>query len=74
MHTDSERLNTWMRERGFNYRTLAEVTGDTYSLIYMMAKGQRDVNDAFKWRFASAFGWDEAQRVFPVEEQQLVEA
>lgn len=67
--SDSERLTQWMQERDFDYGTLAEATGDTYSSIYMMARGQRSVSDAFKWRFALHFGWEEATRLFSGEPQ-----
>jgi hypothetical protein len=62
--THQQALSQWMRDRGFDYQTLAEATGDSYSNIYMMARGLRPVNDAFKWRFAQQFGWDEAQTLF----------
>lgn len=62
--TKQERLLQWMREKGFNMETLAQATGDSYSSIYMMTKGGRSLNDAFKWRFALAFGWEEASRIF----------
>lgn len=71
---ESQRLTTWMHERGFDYRTLAEATGDDYSHIFLMAKGKRPVSDAFKWRFTLAFGWDEAERAFAVAERQMMEA
>jgi len=61
---EKERLNQWMQARGFDTKTLAAATGDSFSGIYMITKGDREVNDAFKWRFALAFGWDEATQVF----------
>ena len=62
--TEQERLMRWMQEKGFDTETLASATGDSYSNIYMMTKGGRPVNDAFKWRFAVTFGWHEAQALF----------
>lgn len=62
--TEKKRLMQWMQEKGFDTETLATATGDSYSSIYMMTKGDRPVNDAFKWRFSETFGWEEAQKVF----------
>lgn len=61
---ERERLLQWMQEKGFSTSSLAESTGDAFSNIHMMLKGDRKLNDAFKWRFAVAFGWDEAVTVF----------
>lgn len=61
---EKERLIQWMREKGFDTETLAAATGDSYSSIYMLTKSDRPINDAFKWRFAVAFGWSEAVSVF----------
>ena len=68
--TEKERLMQWMQEKGFDTESLATATGDSYSSIYMMTKGDRAVNDAFKWRFAETFGWEEAKSLFlPVANQ-----
>lgn len=71
---EKERLLRWMQERGFDTQTLADATGDTFSTIHMITKGDRRVNDAFKWRFAVAFGWDEAAKVFDVPQAQMAVA
>lgn len=69
---EKERLVQWMQERGFDTETLAAATGDSYSTVYMITKSDRRVNDAFKWRFTVAFGFDEAIAVFqPVQTPEL---
>lgn len=70
---EKERLTQWMQEKGFDTDTLAAATGDSFSSIYMITKGDRKVNDAFKWRFAVAFGWQEASQVFDVPQSRLAE-
>lgn len=70
---EKERLNQWMEARGFDTKTLAAATGDSFSSIYMITKGNRDVNDAFKWRFALAFGWDEAIQIFDTHQSPAME-
>lgn len=68
--TEQEILLHFMQERGFDFESLAAATGDSRSSIYMITRGGRPVNDAFKWRFAQAFGWEEAERLFgkPIQE------
>lgn len=61
---EAERLESWMKEKGFNISSLAEAIGDSYSTVWFIVKGERPVNDAFKWRFALRFGYDEATRLF----------
>lgn len=61
---ESERLMEWMGAKGFDYNTLAAATGDNYSTVYMITRGGRRVNDAFKWRFTLAFGIEESRKVF----------
>ena len=70
--SDSQRLTQWMQDRGFDFGSLAEATGDSYSSIYLMVKGQRPVNDAFKWRFAQRFGWAEAAQLFAKDAEAVV--
>lgn len=68
---DKQRLLQWMEENGHSYRSLAAATGDTLSSAQQMTNGDRKVNQAFKWRFALAFGFDLAKELFtdePVEE------
>lgn len=69
---ECESLERWAAAKGFDIDELAAVMDESYSTIYRMFKQQRPVNDAFKWRFAKAFGWDEAQNVF--ESQSLHES
>lgn len=61
---EKERLVQWMQARGFTIESLAAATGDSYSSIYMMLRGGRELSDAFKWRFALAFGWSNVEQVF----------
>lgn len=61
---DRERLNQWMEQNRHNCRTLAEMTGETRQSVYGFTSGNRPISDGFKWRFAAAFGLDQAQRVF----------
>lgn len=61
---ESERLEAWMKDKGFNITSLSEAIGDSYSTVWFIVKGERPVNDAFKWRFAQRFGYDEATRLF----------
>lgn len=67
--SELERLKRWMQENDLDYRSLANATGDTYSAIHMMTNGKREINGAFKWRFAEAFGHDEAKKVFGEQSQ-----
>lgn len=72
--TDRERLIAWMQENDMNGSELARRTGDHRSAIFMMTTGQREVNEAFKWRFGSAFGFDLAASIFidqPLEQQAV---
>lgn len=62
--TAKEQLKQWMENNGRDYRSVADATGDTYSAVHMMVNGKREINDAFKWRFAQAFGHDVAKSVF----------
>jgi hypothetical protein len=66
LNADHQRLVEWVQEKNFDIDSLAAVTGDSYSNIYMMLRGKRPVNDSFKWRFASHFGWAEAERLFGI--------
>lgn len=61
---EKQRLNQWMEVNGLDYRSLAEATGDTYSNIHMMTKGNRAVSDAFKFRFWRTFGQEATISVF----------
>lgn len=61
---EKERLMEWMVGRGFDTASLADATGDTFSTVHMITKGNRPVSDAFKWRFGVAFGFDEAKSLF----------
>jgi hypothetical protein len=70
---EKQRLLQWMQEHGHDYRSLAAATGDTYSNIHMMTNGKREINDAFKWRFKTAFGDKEANKVFG-KDPAIVEA
>lgn len=63
---ETQRLKQWIDEHGFDVARLAEVTGDSYSNVYLMTTGRRPINDGFRWRFAVAFGWQEASHVFDV--------
>jgi transcriptional regulator with XRE-family HTH domain len=62
--SDKQRLRQWMEQNGYDYRSLAAATGDTRTSIHMMVYGNRSVNQAFMWRFANAFGFNEAKKVF----------
>lgn len=73
--TDLERLRAWMKAHELDYRAVAEATGDTKSTVNMILNGNRAINQAFKWRFGVAYGFDEACRVFvdsPVEQVEPV--
>lgn len=61
---DKQRLLQWMETHGLTVGAVAEATGDFPSNISMMTKGPREVNQAFKWRFGEAFGFDVARQVF----------
>jgi hypothetical protein len=53
---------------------VAEATGDTLSTIIMFVNDDRRVNQAFKWRFQEAFGYEEAQSVFGATPEAQTEA
>lgn len=68
---DKQRLLQWMEANGHDYRSLAIATGDTRSSVHQMVIGEREVNQAFKWRFGLAFGFEVAKEIFV--EQPVVE-
>lgn len=68
---DKQRLIAWMEENGHDCRSLSLATGDTYSNIHMMTKGDRHPNDAFKWRFQETFGHEVAMQVFGTQETNV---
>lgn len=61
---DKQRLLQWMADNQIDAASLARATGDVRSAISMMTVGRRDINQAFKWRFGVAFGFDVAQQIF----------
>lgn len=74
---DKERLLQWMKERNISMSQLARATGDHTSAISMMTNGPREVNQAFKWRFGEAFGFDVATQIFldnPIQRQEIATA
>lgn len=64
---DRERLVQWMKDNGYDYRTLAAATGDPVSQVHMITSGARSVSDAFKFRFFRAFGQEELNKAFGME-------
>jgi hypothetical protein len=75
--TDRERLLRWMQEKGFDLDSLALVTDDSFSNLYLMLvsqKNARPISDKFKWRFAQHFGWEEATKIFADTPRATVEA
>lgn len=71
--SERERFLQWMKDKGLDTKTVAEATGDTYSTVHMISKGDRPVSDAFKWRFRCAFGDQEASLVFDVTPEHVLE-
>lgn len=66
--TDRDRLLRWMQERDMDIEALGAATGDTYSALFLMLRAEgrtaRPIGVKFIWRFAHAFGLDEAAKVF----------
>ena len=59
-----EELRKWMEQNKVSNSDLAERLGLSYNYIYLIVNGQRDITDTFRWRFAQAYGYDEATRLF----------
>lgn len=62
--SDKERLITWMNDNHITAAKLARATGDHRVTIHHMTRGDREINQAFKWRFGEAFGFDVAKQIF----------
>ncbi len=59
-----DRLVAWMHDKGMKQKDLAKALGFETSYISMIVSGQRVITDAFRWRFAQAFGFDVAAELF----------
>lgn len=59
-----EELRKWMEQNKVSNSDLAERLGLSYNYIYLIVNGQRDITDTFRWRFAQAYGYEEATRLF----------
>lgn len=62
--TENERILAWMKERNIGNSELAAAMGISYDLAYKVTTGQRIITDTFRWRFAQAYGYEEATRLF----------
>lgn len=60
-------LRAWMEAHAYTIRQLADRMGISYDGVYQALKVRESCSPEFKWRFAEAFGWEEAERVFGVE-------
>jgi plasmid maintenance system antidote protein VapI len=69
----SEKLEAWMKEKGFDTETLAQALGVSYSTVYMQTRGGRDVSYEMRWRFGMHFGFDTAVELFVEPEAVNVE-
>lgn len=61
---DRQRLLQWMEANEVGVSQLARTTGDFKSSISYMIHGHREINQAFKWRFGKAYGFDVAEQIF----------
>lgn len=61
---EKDRLSAWIDKRNFSINEMAAAIGDSYSSVYNIAKGDRPINEAFKYRFLITFGLEEAVPLF----------
>ena len=61
--SEIERLDNWMRERGYSKRTMAEAVGMSYDGFYQIF-WRKKISPGFKLRFINRFGAEAADRVF----------
>jgi plasmid maintenance system antidote protein VapI len=59
-----ENLVKWMEENELNYSALAEQLDLHKSYVSLIVNGLRPINNSFKWRFGSIYGFDKAVALF----------
>lgn len=62
------RLHAWMEKHAYTKRQLADRMGMSYDGVYQTLKVRKSCSPEFKWRFAEAFGWEEAQSIFGTQQ------
>lgn len=58
--TENERLADWMKEAGLTDGKLAKKLKLSLAHVWRVRNGQRRVTNEFRWRYAEAYGWEEA--------------
>ena len=67
-------LAKWMDAMQIGDQELANKLGINRSYVALMRTGRRNMSDGFRWRFANAYGFDQARRILgetPVTNGQL---
>lgn len=62
--TERQRLDRWMDKHNIGNTDLARRLDFDRSYIYLLRTGGRDITDAFRWRFRSAYGNELADEIF----------
>ena len=63
----NKRLADWMSAMQLNDRQVAESVGVDVAYVWRMRNGRIAVADSFAWKFAAAYGYDTARRLFQTE-------
>lgn len=59
----NQKFNAWCVIEGKTDRVLAETLGLDPSYVWLLRKGQRQITDAVRWKFAEAYGYETALKV-----------
>mgnify|MGYP005858787231 CR=1 FL=1 len=72
MAKNGKKLDAWMTSQGYTDRMLAERLGVDPSYVWYIRNGKRNLSDAFRWKFATQFGVQFANRLFddPIMEKE----
>lgn len=69
--TAQDRLDAWMKEKGYSNSSLARELNFGYDHIYSVVNGIRPMNEKFQFRFQKRFGIKEANRIFEPSPQEV---
>lgn len=65
--SSNERLASWMKSMRLIDRDVAAATGVDTAHVWRIRKGKCAVPDSFAWKFAAAYGYETARRLFDAE-------
>ena len=60
----NENLKTWLEKQNITQAELAKRLGHSFEYVNRVVNGKMPITDAFRWRFAQAFGFDVAEQLF----------